>query len=1045
TPFYLALYAAETRGARRAVAVRLLDAVPPADRLSRPLAARVVRETGGAGFVFWLPTDSTRPRDAQPLLDRSRVLAYAQPAPITQGAMRVRTLERARLVAAATLALAMACFMVGTWRVGRKFRWRLVAVGVALLCTATAPLNAFSNYSRLFDASLYFTGTGGPLTANAGALLITGVLTLLALLAGIRRLSRGAPRLLWAGVVLAIAALGPFLLRDLARGIQIPAYGVNTALWLIWEVPIFLAACALLLAGAGAGSAALGGVRGLPAWVGPVLAGLAALLGPVTWEASGGWPWWYPIPWIVAIAALALARRSRTLVSSAAMVAALGATTLVWGATTRGRMALAERDVRGLSETDPYAVTLAERFGGAVLSSGPQTPSREWLLRLYATSELAAGGYPSWFSVWRGDTVPATTLRTAAFEVPGDQVREIVRQAQATRQIIELPLLARPAVEVALAVPTDSGVVVAVVASRTRLISGDPFAKLLGIEQPPEAQPPYVLQLGDYPAHVPAGPQQVEWRREATALHGDWVARTGIGASRVHVEVELRSVPALVQRGVLIVLLDLAIVWALWLGSVLADGAVMRWLRERERRWRRSYRTQLTLALFAFFMIPALAFAVWSYRQLADDAAQSRELLVRETLRAVAPGRQATEWLSSESRRLQAPLFLYHGGALVSASDTLLSALAPTGRLLDPPVHVALALQDEVTAISDESFGVAHALFGFRAIETEQGNDVLAAPARSDEAILDPRRSDLAVLVLFATALGALAAFWLSGIAARQLARPIGSLRKAALTLAAGGRAPVLEDNPTAEFRPVFAAFRRMATELEASKAATAHAQRVLAWGEMARQVAHEIKNPLTPIRLGVQHLKRARADQRVDFDRVLDENVTRILAEIDHLDEIARAFSRYGAGPSDRPNAEPTDVSDVLRDLVGLERMGDETIRWQLEGADERVQALARADELREVLLNLYENARLAGARAIGTTLSTDSVVRIVVQDDGQGIPADILPRVFEPHFSTRTSGSGLGLAISRRLIEAWGGRIWLQSAPGEGTRVQIELPRAG
>jgi nitrogen fixation/metabolism regulation signal transduction histidine kinase len=255
----------------------------------------------------------------------------------------------------------------------------------------------------------------------------------------------------------------------------------------------------------------------------------------------------------------------------------------------------------------------------------------------------------------------------------------------------------------------------------------------------------------------------------------------------------------------------------------------------------------------------------------------------------------------------------------------------------------------------------------------------------------------------------------------------------------------VLEDNPTAEFRPVFAAFRRMATELEASKAATAHAQRVLAWGEMARQVAHEIKNPLTPIRLGVQHLKRARADQRVDFDRVLDENVTRILAEIDHLDEIARAFSRYGAGPSDRPNAEPTDVSDVLRDLVGLERMGDETIRWQLEGADERVQALARADELREVLLNLYENARLAGARAIGTTLSTDSVVRIVVQDDGQGIPADILPRVFEPHFSTRTSGSGLGLAISRRLIEAWGGRIWLQSAPGEGTRVQIELPRAG
>ena len=95
----------------------------------------------------------------------------------------------------------------------------------------------------------------------------------------------------------------------------------------------------------------------------------------------------------------------------------------------------------------------------------------------------------------------------------------------------------------------------------------------------------------------------------------------------------------------------------------------------------------------------------------------------------------------------------------------------------------------------------------------------------------------------------------------------------------------------------------------------------MLAWGEMARQVAHEIKNPLTPIRLGVQHLRRARADKRIDFDRVLDENVTRILSEIDHLDEIARAFSRYGSAPSDLPPPEPVDVAAILRDVVGLER----------------------------------------------------------------------------------------------------------------------------
>src|SRR5205085_11432035 len=94
-------------------------------------------------------------------------------------------------------------------------------------------------------------------------------------------------------------------------------------------------------------------------------------------------------------------------------------------------------------------------------------------------------------------------------------------------------------------------------------------------------------------------------------------------------------------------------------------------------------------------------------------------------------------------------------------------------------------------------------------------------------------------------------------------------------------------------------------------------------WGEMARQVAHVIKNPLTPIRLGVQHLKRARTDSRVDFDKVLDQNVARILSEIDRLDEIARSFSRYGSAPAERLPAESIDVSGVVRDVVGLEQTG--------------------------------------------------------------------------------------------------------------------------
>jgi nitrogen fixation/metabolism regulation signal transduction histidine kinase len=224
-----------------------------------------------------------------------------------------------------------------------------------------------------------------------------------------------------------------------------------------------------------------------------------------------------------------------------------------------------------------------------------------------------------------------------------------------------------------------------------------------------------------------------------------------------------------------------------------------------------------------------------------------------------------------------------------------------------------------------------------------------------------------------------------------------------------------------------------------------ARAQRVLAWGEMARQVAHEIKNPLTPIRLGVQHLRRARNDKRIDFDRVLDQNVNQILAEIDRLDEIARAFSRYGAAPEERPVAGPVDVASIVREVVSLERMGAQRdLEWNEVGADVPVYAMARADELKEVLLNVLENARLADATRVTAGVEVQNGrVQIAVRDDGHGIPADVLPRIFEPHFSTRTSGSGLGLAISRRLVEGWGGEITVESARGAGTTVTVALLR--
>src|SRR5512134_1358996 len=136
--------------------------------------------------------------------------------------------------------------------------------------------------------------------------------------------------------------------------------------------------------------------------------------------------------------------------------------------------------------------------------------------------------------------------------------------------------------------------------------------------------------------------------------------------------------------------------------------------------------------------------------------------------------------------------------------------------------------------------------------------------------------------------------------------------------------------------------------------------------GAIARQVAVENKNTVTPSRLVVQHLRRARGDSRVDFARIFEQNVERILAEIDRLDEIARAFSRYGMSPAERLDPVPLDVAAITRDVVDLERMAADGVAWHVSTPSGPVMGLARDDELREVLLNVMENARQAGANRI-------------------------------------------------------------------------------
>jgi len=215
-------------------------------------------------------------------------------------------------------------------------------------------------------------------------------------------------------------------------------------------------------------------------------------------------------------------------------------------------------------------------------------------------------------------------------------------------------------------------------------------------------------------------------------------------------------------------------------------------------------------------------------------------------------------------------------------------------------------------------------------------------------------------------------------------------------------------------------------------------AERVLAWGEMARQVAHEIKNPLTPLRLGIQHLRRVYRERRTEFDETLETTSSRILAEIDRLDTIARGFSRFGLPLEDAAPLESVDLLATAREVADLYRLTGEGVSVSVKGNGPLMRP-ARRDELKEVLGNLVENARNAGASSIELSVAKPG---FAVTDNGRGIPAELLPRIFEPRFSTTTSGSGLGLAIVKRLVESWGAEVAVQSVPRQGTTVAIAWP---
>jgi two-component system nitrogen regulation sensor histidine kinase NtrY len=222
-------------------------------------------------------------------------------------------------------------------------------------------------------------------------------------------------------------------------------------------------------------------------------------------------------------------------------------------------------------------------------------------------------------------------------------------------------------------------------------------------------------------------------------------------------------------------------------------------------------------------------------------------------------------------------------------------------------------------------------------------------------------------------------------------------------------------------------------------------AQKVAAWREVARRLAHEIKNPLTPIQLSAERLRRHFSDAPPAVRALVDECTRTIVGEVESLKGLVDEFSQFARMPA--PRAIPTDLHTLVTETLALYNGIFAEVRIEPRFAPDIPLVRLDPEQIRRVIINLVDNAIEAMGRRGTIVVETGrdtaaGVVRLVVADDGPGIPVAERDKLFLPYYSTKQRGSGLGLAIVRRIIAEHGGSIEVSDNEPKGTRFTVELP---
>ncbi|MFA6233274.1 MAG: ATP-binding protein [Bacteroidota bacterium] len=490
-----------------------------------------------------------------------------------------------------------------------------------------------------------------------------------------------------------------------------------------------------------------------------------------------------------------------------------------------------------------------------------------------------------------------------------------------------------------------------------------------------------------------------------------------------------------------------------WLAAALITGRLRGWSRM-------TFARKLQLALLGVAAIPLLLIWVTGREFVLENTLDEIEKQVNEDLDVLRSNileqlpdsvalrdlaDQVNDQLCQEIRlRTGRDLNIYRGTELVATSKPELYHVGLLNNRLHPYAWLNIVQRGRDAWFDTEQIGDFSYQVGYRAIRTPDGAlvAVISTPTLFQREQIDQGYTRASATIFLWISVIAVLVLLASAALARQISRPLKELLRATRDITAGDLDRRVHVAGSAEIVDLMDAFNTMTARLRRSQEELAAAERELAWKEMAKQVAHEIRNPLTPMKLAVQHLQRAWQDGAQQIGDIIEKVTHTLIDQIERLSRISDEFSRFGRMP--RRSTAQVDVGVTLAETVALFGSHAE-VHFSLHIETDLPLVVADREELARAFTNLLRNAEQAiqgdGTVSIAARREQQDI-RISISDNGSGIPPELLPRIFEPNFSTKTEGMGLGLAIVKKIIDDAGGTIRIESTPGEGTVVTITLP---